>query len=131
MLYLYFLGPFTMYTVYITPRGKNINGESSEIIKQYTDVDGPGPPIIMNATCIPGSSGTSIFLQWSQPEQFYKSVDKYTISLKKESDYIMDMELILSNSSSNLSVCKLLLFKCKLTHYLNLDFVVNYKLLKY
>lgn len=97
-----------MYTVYIVPKGeKNIIGEASDTINQLTDVDGPGPPIIMNATCVPGTSGTSIFLQWAQPEHFNKSVDEYFISLKKEPDYFKKFKVLLSKDNLNLSVCKL------------------------
>jgi len=77
------------------------------MIIQYTDVDGPGPPIIINATCVPGTSGTSIFLQWSTPQHFYKSVDEYIISVSKEPNYVKKFNILLPKDSINSNVCKL------------------------
>lgn len=94
--------------MFIVAKGENnVVSEQSETINQYTDVDGPGPPIIMNATCVPGTSGTSIFLQWSPPEHFYKSVDEYIISVSKDPNYVQRYRLSLQKDSLNISVCNL------------------------
>ncbi|XP_050529744.1 tyrosine-protein phosphatase 99A-like isoform X3 [Daktulosphaira vitifoliae] len=96
------LKPFTEYKMYIIAVGeKRREGEVSDTISQFTDVDGPGPPIIMNATCVPGTSGTSIYLQWSQPEHFYKSVDEYFISITKETNENIKIKVSAPKDSLN------------------------------
>lgn len=94
--------------MYIVARGKkNIMSETSDTINQYTDVDGPGPPVIMNATCVPGTNGTSIFLQWAPPEHFYKSVDEYFISYFNDPNNVTKIRVLMPKDSFNSSVCKL------------------------
>jgi len=111
--------PFSEYQIYLVAKGeKNKVSENSDTINQYTDVDGPGPPTIMNATCIPGTSGTSIFLQWAPPEHFYKSVDEYFISVAKEHNDIMKFKVLLPKDNFNLSV-RDLLYDITIVYYLN------------
>lgn len=94
--------------MYIVARGKkNKMGDRSDAINQYTDVDGPGPPVIMNATCVPGTNGTSIFLQWAAPEHFYKSVDEYFISYFNDPNNVTKIRVLMPKDILNSSVCKL------------------------
>lgn len=58
----------------------------------------------MNATCVPGTSGTSIFLQWTQPEHFYKSVDEYVISILKKASVFITINVPIHKDGQNLSV---------------------------
>ncbi|XP_050425716.1 tyrosine-protein phosphatase 99A-like isoform X2 [Adelges cooleyi] len=98
------LKPYTKYTIYVLAVGeKKREGDVSDTISQYTDVDGPGPPVIMNATCVPGTSGTSIFLQWTQPEHFYKSVDEYVISILKKASVFITINVPIHKDGQNLS----------------------------
>lgn len=90
---------------------KNRLGEPSDTISQYTDVDGPSPPVIMNATCIPGTSGTSIFLQWATPEYFNKSVDQYFISIAEEYKDFQKLNITLPKDNLNSNVCEKLMFE--------------------
>lgn len=70
---------------------------------QYTDIDGPGPPIIVNATCVPGTNGTSIFLQWTKPQLFYKSVDEYIIYVSYDTDFVKKFNFSLPKDSNNIN----------------------------
>lgn len=100
-----FLEPYTKYQIFIFAKDKNnIEGEYSDTIDQYTDVEGPGPPFIINATCVPGTNGTSIFLQWNAPTYYYKSVDEYNIYIKG-SDSFQKINVSSQNNSYNISVC--------------------------
>jgi len=103
-----FLVPYTEYQVHIVAKCEQyIKSESSDTIIQYTDVDGPGPPIITNATCVPGTNGTSIFLQWTTPRLFYRSVDEYIIYVSDTSDIVKNFNISLPKDSINSNVCKL------------------------
>ncbi|KAL5237711.1 hypothetical protein ACI65C_005121 [Semiaphis heraclei] len=94
--------PFTKYQVHVVAKCEQfIKSESSDTIIQYTDVDGPGPPIITNATCVPGTNGTSIFLQWTTPQLFYKSVDEYIIYVSDTSDVVKNFNISLPKDSIN------------------------------
>lgn len=100
--------------MFIVAKGeKNIVSQNSDTIKQYTDVDGPGPPIIINATCVPGTGtrGTSIFLQWAPPEHFNKSIDEYYVFISKDSNLLSKLNVSIPKDSVNLNVCKLYIFK--------------------
>lgn len=92
--------------MYIVAKGeKNLVSQSSDTIKQFTDVDGPGPPTIINATCVPGTSGTSIFLQWAPPEHFNKSIDEYNVFISKDSNLLSKFKVLIPKDSVNLNVC--------------------------
>lgn len=107
-----FLEPFTEYQIHVVAKcGNHIKSESSDTIMQYTDIDGPGPPIIINATCVPGTNGTSIFLQWTKPQLFYKSVDEYIIYVSYDTDFVKKFNFSLPKDSNNINVCKVLIFK--------------------
>lgn len=94
--------PYTEYQVHIVAKCEQyIKSESSDTIIQYTDVDGPGPPIITNATCVPGTNGTSIFLQWTTPRLFYRSVDEYIIYVSDTSDIVKNFNISLPKDSIN------------------------------
>lgn len=109
---LKFLVPFTKYQVHVVAKCEQfIKSESSDTIIQYTDVDGPGPPIITNATCVPGTNGTSIFLQWTTPQLFNKSVDEYIIYVSDTSDIVKNFNISLPKDSINSNVCKLWVLK--------------------
>ncbi|XP_060848489.1 tyrosine-protein phosphatase 99A-like isoform X2 [Rhopalosiphum padi] len=98
------LKPFTEYQVHVVAKcGNHIKSESSDTIMQYTDVDGPGPPIIINATCVPGTNGTSIFLQWTKPQLFYRSVDEYIIYVSYDTDFVKKLNYSLPKDSNNLN----------------------------
>lgn len=114
IIYLYFckfLEPYTEYQMYIVAKGEKnkmkITSENSDTINQYTDVDAPGPPVIINATCVPGTGGTSIFVQWTTPEHYYKSIDEYIISVSKGSNDIKKYTILLPKENHNTSVCDL------------------------
>ncbi|XP_060857050.1 tyrosine-protein phosphatase 99A-like [Metopolophium dirhodum] len=94
--------PYTEYQLHIVAKCEQyIKSESSDTIIQYTDVDGPGPPIITNATCVPGTNGTSIFLQWTTPRLFYRSVDEYIIYVYDTSDIVKNFNISLPKDSIN------------------------------
>lgn len=106
-MYIYkCLEPYTEYQIYIKAKDENNFSEPSETINQYTDVDGPGPPVIINATCLPGTSGTSIFLQWAPPENLNRSVDEYIIYVSKDSNNVQKFKFPLQKDSLDFSVCK-------------------------
>lgn len=81
----------------------NEEHEKSDTIKQFTDVEGPGPPFIINATCVPGTNGTSIFVQWTAPILFYKSVDEYNIYIRG-SDFSKKINVSSQTNIHNMSV---------------------------
>lgn len=103
-----FLEPYTEYQIHINAYGKGkLTSENSDVITQSTDVDPPGPPVIVNATCVPGTSGTSIFLQWAPPKNYYKSIDEYVIFVSKGTNEVKNYTISQPKDNFNLSVCEL------------------------
>lgn len=72
----------------------------------------------MNASCVPGTSGTSIFLQWAPPEYFNKSVDEYFISIAKEHKDVVKFKVVLPKDNFTSNVCDLK----RITHYFKMYF---------
>ncbi|XP_075218273.1 protein tyrosine phosphatase 99A isoform X2 [Lycorma delicatula] len=63
---------------------KNLEGAPSDAIMQRTDVSGPGPPRIMNVTCI---EYNTLFVQWERPSVFYNNIDVYYILYRSEDSF--------------------------------------------
>lgn len=90
-----FLEPYNQYTVQVFARTENnIKSSSSRKVVQVTEVDGPSPPIIVNATCTLNTSRPSIFLQWTRPEYFNKSVDEYKLSIFTDDNNLIQSTVI-------------------------------------
>lgn len=56
-------------------------GESSEMIVVKTDVRGPGPPKIVNVSCL---AEDALFIAWQRPTTFYNSIDFFYVDYRSE-----------------------------------------------
>lgn len=77
--------PYAEYKVWVKATSKNHDGEASEPVIRQTDVSGPGPPHILNATCI---APYTLAIFWQHPPSFNRTVDKYIIAYREEDSYI-------------------------------------------
>lgn len=59
--------------------------EPSESVTKQTDVSGPGPPRILNATC---EAPFTLAIYWHQPPLFNKTIDSYIIAYREENSFI-------------------------------------------
>ena len=60
--------PYKKYTIWAKAFTSKHEGNSSATLEVLTDVSGPGRPLVTNLTC---PSASSLFVEWTQPEQFY------------------------------------------------------------
>lgn len=70
------LAPYKKYSIWAKAFTSKHEGNSSARLEVLTDVSGPGRPAVTNLTC-PGPN--SLYVEWTQPEQFYHSVDSYVL----------------------------------------------------
>lgn len=70
------LVPYTKYEIWVESIFNGTRSQSSEPIFAQTDVDKPGAPMIVNASCY--ATG-SIFIEWERPDKYDGSIDFYTI----------------------------------------------------
>ncbi|KAH7976853.1 hypothetical protein HPB52_020648 [Rhipicephalus sanguineus] len=75
------LRPFSYYDIWVRAFTQKHLGESSNLLKIQTDVQGPSAPIIVNLTC---QSLDSLFLQWERPQTYYNKVDYYFVHYRSE-----------------------------------------------
>ncbi|KAL1481209.1 hypothetical protein MTO96_034604, partial [Rhipicephalus appendiculatus] len=75
------LRPFSYYDIWVKAFTQKHLGESSNLLKIQTDVQGPSAPIIVNLTC---QSLDSLFLQWERPQTYYNKVDYYFVHYRSE-----------------------------------------------
>lgn len=76
--------PYAEYKVWVKATSKNHDGEASEPVIRQTDVSGPGPPHILNATCI---APYTLAIFWQHPPSFNRTVDKYIIAYREGDSY--------------------------------------------
>lgn len=70
------LEPYTAYKIWLKAFTAKYEGEPSDMLTVYTDVQGPSAPNIMNLTC---QSHDSLFLQWERPHVYHHQIDYYYI----------------------------------------------------
>ncbi|XP_055882183.1 tyrosine-protein phosphatase 99A-like isoform X6 [Biomphalaria glabrata] len=70
------LEPYTKYNLRVAAVSDGGEGEFSDEFPAFTDVAAPSSPLNFNMTAL-GSS--SLYLSWSPPAKFYKSIDGYII----------------------------------------------------
>ncbi|XP_075525453.1 putative receptor-type tyrosine-protein phosphatase mosPTP-1 isoform X3 [Dermacentor variabilis] len=75
------LRPFSYYDIWVNAFTQKHIGESSNLLKIQTDVQGPSAPTIVNLTC---QSLDSLFLQWERPQTYYNKVDYYFVHYRSE-----------------------------------------------
>ncbi|KAK8771955.1 hypothetical protein V5799_024803 [Amblyomma americanum] len=75
------LRPFSHYDIWVKAFTQKHLGESSNLLRIQTDVQGPSAPIIVNLTC---QSLDSLFLQWERPQTYYNKVDYYFVHYRSE-----------------------------------------------
>ncbi|XP_013779211.1 tyrosine-protein phosphatase 99A-like [Limulus polyphemus] len=100
------LQPYTKYTIWVAAFTEKHQGESSNKIEMWTDVQGPSAPNIMNLTC---HSLDTIYVQWEQPEVFHKSIDHYFVYYRSENSWdfkkidvnATEQEKFISNLTTN------------------------------
>ncbi|KAG0423774.1 hypothetical protein HPB47_000466 [Ixodes persulcatus] len=73
--------PFSFYDIWVKAFTQQHLGESSNLLKVQTDVQGPSAPVIVNLTC---QSLDSLFLQWERPQTYYNRVDYYFVHYRSE-----------------------------------------------
>ncbi|KAG8291224.1 positive regulation of Schwann cell migration [Homalodisca vitripennis] len=78
------LEPYAQYKVWVKASSNNHDGESSEPVTKQTDVSGPGPPHILNATCV---SPSTLAIYWTHPPSFNRTIDTYIIAYREEHSY--------------------------------------------
>lgn len=94
-----FLEPNKTYDIHVVARAeKNLESNSSNVIRQFTEVDGPSPPIIINATCILNNNVPSIFLNWTKLEHDHESVDEYKLFVFTDDNILVQSTVIKNNS---------------------------------
>ncbi|XP_014259978.1 tyrosine-protein phosphatase 99A [Cimex lectularius] len=93
------LKPFTTYTIWVesvvTGDGDS-DAEKSDVATQSTDVSGPGPPRITNATCI---TPNSLYVQWQRPIEFFNKIDAYYVTYRIDNS--PDSEEIIIDTTLN------------------------------
>ncbi|XP_055902453.1 tyrosine-protein phosphatase 99A isoform X2 [Eupeodes corollae] len=104
------LKPFTEYRINVKAYTIAHEGESTEPIRQRTDVAGPSAPIVVNLTC---HSQDSITIRWRRPLEFFNSIDYYIIKSRivgqethrdiriNASDKELETAMILQNLTTN------------------------------
>jgi hypothetical protein len=71
------LEPYTKYEMWVRAFTSKHEGKPSEpLAAVYTDVRAPGRPDIVSLVC---QSGTTMFLKWVRPAEFYRTVDVYYV----------------------------------------------------
>ena len=89
---LSFLEPYTKYTIWVKAFTSKHEGNSSATIEVLTDVSGPGRSLITNLTC-PGDN--TLYVEWTQPEKHYHSVDKYLLYFRSREEKAWQQRIVL------------------------------------
>lgn len=79
-----FLEPYAEYEVWVKAAYDNRYGDRSKGVTKQTDVNGPGPPHIVNASCITPST---LAIYWEHPFAFNRTVDYYIIEYREEESF--------------------------------------------
>jgi len=86
------LEPYKKYTIWAKAFTSKHEGNSSATLTVLTDVAGPGRPLVTNLTC---PTANSLFLEWTQPDHFYHSVDSYVVHWRARGQQTWDTRTIL------------------------------------
>jgi len=100
------LAPYKKYTIWAKAFTSKHEGNSSATLEVLTDVSGPGRPLVTNLTC---PSANSLFVEWTQPEQFYHSVDSYVLHYRARGQSSWETRTVLVPPVDNPSTEKMLL----------------------
>lgn len=76
--------PYSEYRVWVRAAFSE-EDEPSEVVTKQTDVSGPGPPRIVNATC---EAPFTLAIYWHQPPLFNKTIDSYVIAYREENSFV-------------------------------------------
>ncbi|XP_021367515.1 tyrosine-protein phosphatase 99A-like isoform X2 [Mizuhopecten yessoensis] len=82
--YISNLEPYSQYRVRVRAFTGGGNGEFSDSYPALTDVTGPGQPSGLNASV---TGPNSVFIQWEQPNKFYRIINYYAIEYKDTSSF--------------------------------------------
>ena len=88
----YVLEPYTKYIIWVKAFTSKHEGNSSATIEVLTDVSGPGRSLITNLTC-PGDN--RLYIEWTQPEKYFHSVDKYLLYFKSREEKVWQQRIVL------------------------------------
>lgn len=100
------LKPYTKYTIWVKAFTSKHEGNSSATIEVLTDVSGPGRSLITNLTC-PGDN--TLYVEWTQPEKYYHSVDKYLLYFRSREEKAWQQRIVLVSPVAKHNVEKMLL----------------------
>jgi receptor-type tyrosine-protein phosphatase gamma len=81
---LHLAGPNGDYKIWVKAFTYKNEGDPSIPVDCRTDIAGPGPPKIVNLTCI---TEDSLIVQWLRPVKFYKSIDYYYLMFRSEDSF--------------------------------------------
>ncbi|CAB4063723.1 PTPRG [Lepeophtheirus salmonis] len=85
------LKPYSNYKIWIKSYTFKNEGKGSEPLYVTTDVDSPGPPVIVNLTC---QNGNTMFLKWLRPKVYFRTVDVYHVHYRVESTSSWDKQIV-------------------------------------
>jgi len=100
------LAPYTKYSIWAKAFTSKHEGDSSATLETLTDVSGPGRPVVTNLTC-PGAS--SLYVEWTQPDNYFHSVDSYVLHYKARSQDFWDTRTVVVPPVDRPSIEKMLL----------------------
>ncbi|CAB3361379.1 Hypothetical predicted protein [Cloeon dipterum] len=102
------LTPNGEYKIWVKAFTYKNEGEPSIAVDCKTDIAGPGPPKIVNLTCL---SEDSLLIQWTRPAKFFKNIDYYYLMYRSEDSFEFN-ENVFNTSASYLksSVCNIYFF---------------------
>merc|ERR1719385_398345 len=86
------LEPYKKYTIWAKAFTSKHEGNSSATLTVLTDVAGPGRPLVTNLTC---PTANSLYVEWTQPDHFYHSVDSYVVHWRARGQQTWETRTIL------------------------------------
>ncbi|GAB6020093.1 hypothetical protein CHUAL_002826 [Chamberlinius hualienensis] len=78
------LEPYRSYKIWLKAFTSRYEGEPSEMLTTWTDVEAPSQPQLVNVSC---QSHDSIYLQWQRPHLYYNQVDYYYVYYRSEKSW--------------------------------------------
>lgn len=90
-----FTEPYAKYKMWVKAFTSKHEGAPSDHVQLETDVAGPGPPLILNASCVDYST---LVIRWQRPTLFNKTIDCYYILYRQQDMY--DFEEVMLPSSA-------------------------------
>lgn len=94
------LEPFAKYKMWVKAFTNKHEGAPSDHVQLVTDVAGPGPPLIVNASCVDYST---LVVRWQRPTLFNNTIDYYYILYRLQDAYDFE-EISIPSSERYLDV---------------------------